>query len=98
MISGEERGRGAAAEGGSMGEAQEEGNMETDKIDNSEICTQFIWYLRNRLHLTLFGTVGRGLGYFFLELISGGERGLEVAQEAAAEGIEALEKGDMETD
>ena len=48
-----------------MGEAQEEGNMETDKIDNSEICTQFIWYLRNRLHLTLFGTVGRGLGYFF---------------------------------
>ena len=42
LNSGEERGRGAAAEGGSMGEAQEEGNMETDKIDNSEICTQFI--------------------------------------------------------
>ena len=33
LISGEERGRGAAAEvaeGGSMGVAQEEGNMETD--------------------------------------------------------------------
>ena len=42
LNSGEERGRGAAAEGGSMGgEAPEEGNMETDSIENSEIHNSF---------------------------------------------------------